>query len=942
MTSPKSNLMKQTRFVLAALLLALLHLHVQAQNVYSKVKVYYDDIAGRDRIIGLLELDHFMPDKGCLTTEVNVSQLPLLQQNNIRYEVLVPDVVKNLKKLNDAYFSARQSGEAAAARVAIEQRGGTVANMIPKPTAFTVKSTFGGYYSYTEMVDAINTLVSTYPTIAKKLTLGTTYGGRAILCVKISDNVNATESDEPEVLYLGLQHAREAITGASMIFFMQYLCQFYSTDTRIRDLVNNRQIYIVPCFNPDGWEFNRTDQGGAAGGDWRKNRSPQSGSQFGVDLNRNWGVDWSNCNSPILGASSSCGSSSTSSDTYYGTSAFSEKETQAIRAFVRDSGHHFVVGFDQHSYGPYYSLPYGRKSLHTAGLPTGQKNFFTAIPALMGTYNGMRAADSYDALGYEVAGGFKDWMLMGEIGVGDKDTVYALTGEGAAGGGTPAFGSMADFWAPASQIVYLSQGMCYQNLQLAYAAGSYVDIQDTSDIVLTSMSGNMGFTVRRLGRGDDPITVTLVPLENIQTVGSPVTITSIPDYYDTRSGVIPYTLFPGLTNGQRVKFAWKVSTGGYSYTDTVTKFYNPTTLFTDDMEGSAITTKWTVTSNVTDKWAYTTLAAYGGTHAMTESPAGDYTTSTTRTVLCNSTFNLTGSTAAFLSFWVKHRAENFRDKLQVQASANGGAFTPIAGTTTIQEPGTLDGSTINGQPALTGIRDYWTRELFDLNAYRNTSLRIQMVFTSDSDPSSFKFEKDDGFYIDNVKLVSTNATLVSLPVTFISVSAKLLLNNTVDVQWEAATDRSHDRFEVERSADGVHFAGIGTVRGGSSPYDFIDARPNAGHNYYRIREVDVDGKPTYSKIVDVVYTPRSINVSVYPNPVRDVLGIKLYDDRAPETLDIIISDVQGRVIYRQAMQTQNGANETKINVQFLMPQVYLLKVTDRAGENVSIQKFIKQ
>jgi hypothetical protein len=76
--------------------------------------------------------------------------------------------------------------------------------------------------------------------------------------------------------------------------------------------------------------------------------------------------------------------------------------------------------------------------------------------------------------------------------------------------------------------------------------------------------------------------------------------------------------------------------------------------------------------------------------------------------------------------------------------------------------------------------------------------------------------------------------------------------------------------------------------------------------------------------------------------VRDVLGIKLYDDKAPETLDIIISDVQGRVIYRQAMQAQNGANETKINVQFLTPQVYILKVTDRAGENVSIQKFIKQ
>ena len=929
--------MKQTRFVLAALLLALLHLHVQAQSVCSKIKVYYDTAnpASRDQIIGLLELDHFMPDKGSITAEVNVNLLPLLQQNNIRYDVLVPDVVKNLRKQNEAYYAARKAGgEAAAAKVALEQRGGVVSTIIPKPTAFEVKSTFGGYYSYDEMVTAINTLVSTYPTIAKKLTLGTTYQGRAILCVKISDNVNTTESGEPEVLYLGLQHAREAITGASMIFFMQYLCQFYSTDLRVRDLVNNRQIYIVPCFNPDGWEFNRTDQLGAAGGDWRKNRSPQ-GSYEGVDLNRNWGVDWANCSTPILGLTSSCGSGSSSAETYYGPSAFSEKETQAIRAFARDSGHHFVVGFDQHCYGPYYSLPYGRKSLHPAGLPLGQQNFFTAIPALMGTYNGMRAADSYDALGYEVAGGFKDWMLMGEIGAGSKDTVYALTGEGAAGGGS-------GFWAPASQIVYLSQGMCYQNLQLAYAAGSYVDIQDTTDIALTSASGNMGFTIRRLGRGNEPVTVTLQPLENIIAVGAPVTIAGIPAYYGTSSGAVSYTLPPALTNGQRVKFIWKVSTGGYNYSDTITKFYNPTALLTDDMEGT-LASKWTSTSDVTDKWAYTTLSAFGGTHALTESPAGNYTASTTRTLLYNSSLNLVGTTAAFLTFWVKHKAENFRDKLQVQVSINAGvSWTAVAGTTTVQEPGTLDGSTLSGQPALTGIRDYWTREVYDLNAYRNNTLRLRMVFTSDNDPTSFKFEVDDGFYIDNMKLVSTSATLVNLPVTFISVSAQLLLNNTVSVTWEAATDRSHDHFEVERSTDGTHFAGIGTVRGGSSPYSFIDTKPVIGRNYYRIKGVDIDGKPSYSKVVDIVYAPRSLNVLVYPNPVRDVLDIKLYDDRAPEILDIIISDVQGRVICRRAMQAQNGANETKINVQSLVPQVYILKIADRAGVNVSIQKFIKQ
>jgi murein tripeptide amidase MpaA len=63
-------------------------------------------------------------------------------------------------------------------------------------------------------------LVATYPTIASKTSIGTTVEGRNVWVIKISDNVSSDETGEPEVLYLGLQHAREAITGASMIFYM--------------------------------------------------------------------------------------------------------------------------------------------------------------------------------------------------------------------------------------------------------------------------------------------------------------------------------------------------------------------------------------------------------------------------------------------------------------------------------------------------------------------------------------------------------------------------------------------------------------------------------------------------------------------------------------------------------------------------------------------------
>src|SRR5688572_5150331 len=415
------------RNVVCLLFLFIISLNGFSQEKYSKVRIKAPtDKYLFSHLMGLIEEDHFLPGKdGTIITEIGQSKINRLKSAGYSYQVLIKDISKHLDSVNQLYYTAIKDPQQ---KVAFEQSGSTIDAIIVKPAAFEVKSTFGGYYSFTEMEAAMDALVATYPAIASKTSIGTTVEGRNIWVIKISDNVATDDSGEPEVLYLGLQHAREAITGASMIFYMQFLCERYALDSRIKDLVDNREIFIVPCFNPDGWEYNRTSQSGGPGGMWRKNRKLVSGSTYGVDLNRNWGVDWANCGSPILGSATSCGSSSYSAETYWGAAPFSESETQAIRDFTKS--HHIVAGFDQHAFGPYYSLPFGRKSLHPTDMPVKGTNFFTAIPAIMGKYNGMRAADSYDALGYEVAGGFKDWMLMGELGVANKDTVWAMTGEG--------------------------------------------------------------------------------------------------------------------------------------------------------------------------------------------------------------------------------------------------------------------------------------------------------------------------------------------------------------------------------------------------------------------------------------------------------------------------------------------------------------------------------
>jgi carboxypeptidase T len=915
--------MLKTRCIAAVVALMAIVCSVSAQEKYSKVIIYPTSAEQRVHLLGLLEIDHFMESGGGITTEVSSRDVALLKSSGVKYKVLVDDVAQNLRKENARFLAARKKGiNQSAGKVALEQKGSTVSNIIKTPADFEVKSTFGGYYSFAEIESAMNVLVTKYPAIAQKISIGKTFEGRDLWVIKISDNVATDELNEPEVLYMGLQHAREAITGSSMIFFMQYLSENYASDPKIRELVNNREFFIIPCFNPDGWEYNRLS--GGAGSMWRKNRS--SSGAPGVDLNRNWGVDWGNCSAPIQGPSSSCGSGTKSSDTYYGPNAFSELETQAVRDFVKS--HHIVAGFDQHAYGPYYSLPFGRQSLGHV-MPQKGKDFFTAIPALMGTYNGMRAADSYDALGYEVAGGFKDWMLMGEIGVGTKDTVWAMTGEGGSGNASN------DFWAPMSQIEYLSKGMCYQNLQLAFAAGTYVDIQDANDIALTATSGSLNFNVKRLGLGNDPVTISITPLENIQSVGAPVVIGGM-TYYGTQSGSISYQLPSGIASGRRVRFIWNVSTAGYSYSDTIVKLFNPTVLFTDNMEGSNIATNWDVSGG----WAYSTDGAYGGTKSLTESPGGSYSSSSSRIATYTNTLDLSDATAAYITFWTRHRAENFRDKLQLQVTTDtkrNATWTSVPGSTTVQEPGNLDGSTLGGEPALTGIRDYWTQVVYDVSAYKSSTFRFQFEFTSDADGTSFVYQTDDGFYIDNLKVVKSTVPLVVLPVTFINVYGKLLQDNTIQLNWEATTDLEHDYFEVERSVDGRSFITLGRSNA-QPPYRFIDASPNSGNNFYRIKQVDKDGKVTYSKTINIALE-QQISVVLYPNPVGNVLHIKLKAESS-EPVVIKITDLQGKEVYRVHTTTLAG-NDLKIDVGAWKPQFYIATLYSSRDEVIATQKFVK-
>jgi hypothetical protein len=221
----------------------------------------------------------------------------------------------------------------------------------PRARASGFPAADAAYHDYPETVSQITNVANAYPGIVQRVLLGNSYEGRPIYALKVSDNA-ATDEAEPEVMFTANQHAREHLTVEMALYLLGELTSKYASDARVRNIVDSREIWIVPMVNPDGVEY---DIATGSYRSWRKNRQPNSGSTaVGTDLNRNWGYRWGCCG----------GSSGTfSSETYRGVSAFSAPETQRVRDLVNsrvvNGVQQIKASIDFHTYSELVLWPYG-------------------------------------------------------------------------------------------------------------------------------------------------------------------------------------------------------------------------------------------------------------------------------------------------------------------------------------------------------------------------------------------------------------------------------------------------------------------------------------------------------------------------------------------------------------------------------------------------------
>ncbi|MFW6064531.1 MAG: M14 family zinc carboxypeptidase [Candidatus Natronoplasma sp.] len=365
------------------------------------------------------------------------------------------------------------------------------------------------YPSVQQLNEWYDDLIAENPNITEKIHLGESWEGRDIWVIKVSDNVSE-EEDEPSVFLQGNIHAREWSTNQVASYYLWRIVEGYGSNETITWMVNNRQIYVAPMVNPDGYIHDGNGDLNQRRG-WRKNRNESVGTStdVGVDLNRNWDIDWESGN-PDPG-----------SDTYHGEEPFSEYETQHLRDFILSKD---IDSFqDIHSHAGTLLIPWAYK-----GDPSPHDSWYrdmaddmTSMTSRLGDEEEQYSYGQPDEqIGYTAPGGTIDWVYE-ETGAVSLCYELYTPGEGMGG-----FYPDEEYIMDINQDVYDS--LVYQARTADVDLGDrYEDIYPPSPyIVYGNVTDDEG----------DPIRNREVTIENLDTEEKISVNTDKNGYYELNFG----------------------------------------------------------------------------------------------------------------------------------------------------------------------------------------------------------------------------------------------------------------------------------------------------------------------------------------------------------------------------------------------------------------------
>ncbi len=584
----------------------------------------------------------------------------------------------------------------------------TVENMIDAVASLKVPDR-GVYVSYAELTADMQAWASTYSNITELVSIGQSVYGREMWALKITDNPTVEEF-EAEIQWIGAHHGDETISMAVCYYMIEYLLENYGTDPQVTWLVNEREITIIPMFNPDGYE----------------NGSRYNGN--GTDLNRNY----------LCPDGSNAGS------------AFSEPETQALRDFDLDKRP--VTSLTFHSGAVYVNYLWD----YTYN-PTPDEPMIITISDEYGALSGLPVTNGADW--YVADGTCQDWCYetRGEIdttievsvtkdppessidGIVDDNIPAMLYQARMSGRGIRGMVTDAETGDPIDATISIPE--IGKDIYTDPDVGDYHRMVETGTYtVVCSADDYPTQTVYNVSASLDTFVVVNFALEPpprgsiagyvrdesmLPLEGALVELTDATGYSD-ESDATGYYEIEYIPVGT---YDVRASRSGYSSGEELDVSVGDGTIasvdfvlaapdFFDDIESGLA--EWT------GSWGTTTTTSYSPSTCMTDSPGGNYGSNDYETMTLANAIDLSSADGAELSFWHRYDTESGYDYCYVEVSTNNGSsWTDVA---------TYDGS-----------QSTWTEETIDLTSYVGTS-QFKIRFLLDSDG----YIERDGWYVDDV------------------------------------------------------------------------------------------------------------------------------------------------------------------------------------------------
>ena len=701
----------------------------QKNEKFHKVKINYTSPADLVKLANQgVCIDHGLHKKNhFFISDFSESEIEKMLSLNFDFEILINDVTHFYKQRN-------KLSDKSVKNIFCEENE----NIFETPENYDFKPSddFGGFYTYNEMLNELDDMHNLYPeiisprsdikdeTFSSSPHIHETYEGRYLQWVKISDNPNVSEG-EPQILYTALHHAREPASLQQLIYFMWYLLENYDSNDSIKQIIDNSELFFVPCVNPDGYIFNETIEPNG-GGMWRKNTR----DSHGVDNNRNYSYIDEN-GSEVWNTSGT--SSNPYGNTYAGDGPFSESENRAIRYFVESNS--FKIALNNHTYGNLLLYPYGYDYNQT----TDDDDIFQFISSALvseNNYDNIISADLYPA-----AGDSDDFMygMLNTENNQVREKIFAMT---------PEIGS--SFWPQASTIEDICKGMLHLNLTAAKMIGNYASLKDFTENFISSNTFSASFELQRLGIIDNgSFNIQIEPISsNIISTTPEINVNSL-NIGEIVNASFEIELNESTNSGEDVIFKYILDNGSFSEEIVVKKIFgDPILLFEDESDNYS--DYWTIDSS----WSETYEEYNSPQTSITDSPYSNYSNNALETINLLNDISLSGYSYAEINFNAKWNIESGYDYVQIEISNDGGAsWEPQCGKYTRKGVETQEDAL--NEPLYDGNQDEWVNESILLTDYIDQEISIRFKLKSDGGL------RRDGFYYDDFKIKALSSSLSS-------------------------------------------------------------------------------------------------------------------------------------------------------------------------------------